>query len=365
MLNQIFNLPLAFMIQSGQSVDQLLKQTDYGNYKGITGYIANAVILFLVTVYAGLGDFGIGIVLAAVFVRLLMINLTIAQVRMMRIQQYITPLQKRISSRYKGDKQAQNKLLMELYQKFKLNPMASCLAMLIQIPVFFGVYRALYDPILLGKSFYGMQLLFPMNIYYARTYNGVDLSEPIFKYINDHQLQWQVWHWSWDVGDKVYSWALYWPALLLVILYVASTFWLQKMMRKVSEPDAELKAVLDAQKQPRRAGERPPPPDMAEQMQKNMRFFSIFMIIIAFVLSTGALLYFFIQNLLMALEYMLIPRMLKFSFSAAEMSAALDAIDKGRSFVEKPAEAQAYEHRGEDIAQAPLRKSQTRGFKKK
>jgi YidC/Oxa1 family membrane protein insertase len=353
-------------MQTGQSVRDLLNQSDYGHYKGyFTNHIANAVILFLVNVYAALGNFGIGIILAAILVRTLMLNLTIAQVRMMRIQQYLNPLQKRINERYKGDKQAQNKMLMEIYSKFKLNPMASCLAMFIQIPIFFGVYRALYDKILLGKTFFGMQLLFPMNLYYARTYGGVNLSKQIMAYIAEHQMQSQVWAWTWNLGGKDYSWALYWPALLLVVLYVASTLWLQKMMRKMSEPDAELKAVLDAQKKPRAKDDKPPAPDMAEQMQKNMRFFSIFMVVIAFVLSTGALLYFFVQNLLMVAEYVFIPRVLKLSISAAEVSVALEAIDKGRSLIEKPEDAQAQAPEEEGIAQAPLRKSQARGFKKK
>ena len=366
MLSQITNLPLAFLIQAGQSVQDLLNQSDYGHYKGyFTNHIANAVILFLVNVYAVLGDFGIGIILAAILVRMLMLNLTIAQIRMMRIQQYLNPLQKRINERYKGDKQTQNKMIMEIYSKFKLNPMASCLAMFIQIPIFFGIYRALYDKMLLGQDFLGMQLLFPMNLYYARTYGGVNLSDKIMDYVNQHQMQSQVWMWTWNLGGKDYSWALYWPALILVILYIVSTLWLQKMMRKMSEPDAELKAVLDAQKKPKTNDGKPQPPDMAEQMQKNMRFMSIFMVVIAFVLSTGALLYFFVQNLMMVAEYVFIPRVLKLSISAAEVSVALEAIDKGRSLIDKPEEAKVQSADEDGIAQAPLRKSQARGFKKK
>lgn len=373
MFNAMFgiNLPLGLLLQQGRTVEQLLKQSDYGNYKGFTGFIADAVILLLVSLYYAMGNFGVGIIVAAVVVRLLMFRLTVAQIRMMRIQQYITPLQKRISERYKGDKQTQNRLMMELYQKFKLNPMASCLALFIQIPVFFGVYRALYDKIILGQSFLGMQLLFPVNLYWARTYDGRDLTGTIFGYISQHDMHFKVWQWNITYAGKLYEWALYWPALILVVLYIASTFWLQKLMRKMNEPEPEIKAVLEAHKKPRSADGRPPPPDMAEQMQKNMKFFSIFMVIIAFILSSGALLYFFIQNLLMALEYMLIPRMLKLSFSAAEMNTALEAIDKGRSLVSKPEEQPeaeqptpaAYEEEG--IPQAPLRRSSSRGFKKK
>jgi YidC/Oxa1 family membrane protein insertase len=363
MLKYISNLPLAWVFQSGESFDQLLKQTGFGTYKGITGYIANAVIVYLVFVHSAIGDYGIAIILLAIFVRLLMLNLTIAQIRMMRIQQYINPLQKRITERYKGDKTTQNRLTMELYQRFKLNPMASCMAMFVQLPVFFGVYRALYDKMLLGQSFMGMQLLFPMNLYY--TYGGGKLTEDIFRYIEQNNMSSQVWRWSLHYSGKTYDWALYWPALLLVIVYIISTFYLQKMIRQASQPDPEIKALIDKGKKPRADGTKPPP-DFSETMQKNMRWMNLMMVVIAFILSTGALLYFFVQNVLMVLEYMFIPRLLKLSFSAAEISEMLVAIDKGQALVEKPAaEGEAAAAEEEEITQAPLRRSQARGFKKK
>jgi YidC/Oxa1 family membrane protein insertase len=366
MLKYISNLPLAWVFQSGESFDQLLRQTGFGTYKGITGYIANAVIVYLVFAHSAIGDYGIAIILLAIFVRLLMLNLTIAQIRMMRIQQYINPLQKRITERYKGDKTTQNRLTMELYQRFKLNPMASCMAMIVQLPVFFGVYRALYDKMLIGQSFMGMQLLFPMNLYYARSFSkDQDLTKIIFDYIQQHGMWSQVWRWSLQYSGKTYEWALYWPALLLVIIYVISSYYLQRMIRQASQPDPEIKALIDKGKKPRADGTKPPP-DFSETMQKNMRWMNLMMVVIAFILSTGALLYFFMQNVLMVLEYTFIPRLLKLSFSAAEISEMLVAIDKGHALVEKPAaEGEAAAAEEEEITQAPLRRSQARGFKKK
>jgi membrane protein insertase Oxa1/YidC/SpoIIIJ len=255
---------------------------------------------------------------------------------------------------------------MELYQRFKLNPMASCMAMFIQLPVFFGVYRALYDKMLLGQSFLGMQLLFPMNLYYARSFGSINLSKVIFDYIQQHNMWSQVWRWSLPYSGKTYQWALYWPALLLVIIYVISSFYLQKMIRQASQPDPEIKALMDRNKKPRADGTKEPQ-DFSEQMQKNMRWMNLMMVVIAFILSTGALLYFFMQNVLMVCEYTFIPRLLKLSFSAAEINDMLVAIDKGHPLVDKPAaegEAAAAPEE-EEIAQAPLRRSQARGFKKK
>lgn len=385
MLHNLFPALVTIATQGSQSFSDLVQQTGIGTYRGLTGPIAEFVLYILIGVYLLLGSFGLGIVLTAVVVRLLLLNLTIAQIRMMKVNQYLQPLTKRVQQRYKGDKQAQNKRLMELYAKFKMNPLAGCLGMFIQIPIFFGIYRALYDPIFLGHSFFGVQLLFPMNLYFVRSLGGVtDLTKLIFDYIAQNNMLSYLWQWwvlpateshgwrsGWGAwppeeavagiqqGDKLYEWALYWPALLLVVLYILSSFWMQRVMKRVSEPDPELKAILEAADKGKKNPGEKKAPDLGEQMQRNMRFMTIFLVLIAFILSTGALLYFFMQNLLMIIEYTLIPRTLKLSFSATDVQEALVAIDKGRSLTgeeEPPAE---------EVAQAPLRGPQSRGFKKK
>ena len=362
MLKTLHNLyPALVTITSrgGESFGDLVQRTGIGTYKGLTGPIAEFVLYILIGIYLLLGSFGLGIVLTAVIVRLLLLNLTIAQIRMMRVNQYLQPLTKRVQQRYKGDKQEQNKRLMELYAKFKMNPLAGCLGMVIQIPIFFGIYRALYDTIFLGHSFFGVQLLFPMNLYFVRNLgSNTDLTQVIFDFIAENNMWGYVWQWSFTRGNSLYEWALYWPALLLVVLYILSSFWMQRVMKRVSEPDPELKAILEAADKGKKNPDEKKPPDIGEQMQRNMRFMTIFLVLIAFILSTGALLYFFMQNLLMIVEYTLIPRALKLGFSAADVQEALVAIDKGRSLTgeEKPSE---------DVAQAPLRRPQSRGFKKK
>ena len=134
MLKTLHNLYPALVTiaeRGGQSFGDLVQQTGIGTYKGLTGPIAEFVLYILIGVYLLLGSFGLGIILTAVIVRLLLLNLTIAQIRMMKVNQYLQPLTKRVQQRYKGDKPEQNKRLMELYAKFKMNPLAGCLGMVI------------------------------------------------------------------------------------------------------------------------------------------------------------------------------------------------------------------------------------------
>ncbi len=111
----------------------------------------------------------------------------------------------------------------------------------------------------------------------------------------------------------------YWPALILVALYVLSSFFMQRVMKKVNAPHPEFEAEFKAEM--KRPDGQPQPPDMAAQMQKQMGLMNVMIVVFAFIFSSGALLYFIAQNLLMALEYTLLPRTMQFAYDAKELKA--------------------------------------------
>jgi YidC/Oxa1 family membrane protein insertase len=59
----------------------------------------------------------------------------------------IQPLMAGIKEKHKGDKRKMNEEMMALYKTYKVNPMGGCLPMVVQIPVFFALYRMLYEAI--------------------------------------------------------------------------------------------------------------------------------------------------------------------------------------------------------------------------
>ncbi len=101
--------------------------------------------------YHGHGlSWGWSIVMLTVTVRLIMVPLTVKQFRSMAAMQTLQPKVRSLQNKYKGkssreDKQEMQKELMELYREHNINPFASCLPMVAQIPVFLGLYRVLYD----------------------------------------------------------------------------------------------------------------------------------------------------------------------------------------------------------------------------
>jgi YidC/Oxa1 family membrane protein insertase len=83
---------------------------------------------------------GLAIVLLTVTVRLAILPLTFKQVRSMQAMQKLQPQMKELQKRYKDDRQRMNQELMKLYQEHSVNPLGSCLPLLLQLPFFLSLF---------------------------------------------------------------------------------------------------------------------------------------------------------------------------------------------------------------------------------
>jgi len=254
-------------------------------------------------------DYGLAIILTAILVRLMLLPLTLKQVTGMRMMQMLQPVMKEIQKHY-PNKQDQSAKTMELYSKYKINPLSGCLPMVIQLPILFGVYRALYDPSFAGKDFLGIQLLFPVNVTSGRSFGmGPELKDIVDVTIHQLDLMGSIVQIP-EAIPLVGGGFWYMPALILVVFYVASSILMQRVMRKVNAPDPEfVEEFTEVMKSRKGQDDKPQEPDLAAQMQKQMGIMNFVIIIFAFIFSAGALLYFIIQNMLMMLEYSLIPKL--------------------------------------------------------
>jgi len=112
-----------------------------------------AVIKSVLTTYHDhIASWGLCIILLTFTVRLVILPLTIKQLRSMAAMQTIQPKVKQLQNKYKGktgreDKQEMQKELMELYKEHGVNPFASCLPLVAQLPVFIGLYQVLRNQI--------------------------------------------------------------------------------------------------------------------------------------------------------------------------------------------------------------------------
>jgi YidC/Oxa1 family membrane protein insertase len=88
-------------------------------------------------------SWGLAIILLTLTVRIVLLPLTLKQTKSMRRLQLLAPEIKAIQQKYKDDKQRQQQEMMRFYQENKVNPLASCLPLLFQLPFFFALYYML------------------------------------------------------------------------------------------------------------------------------------------------------------------------------------------------------------------------------
>jgi len=92
-------------------------------------------------------NYGIAIIILTMFTKILLWPLGTKSYKSMGEMKKIQPLMAEIKEKHKNDKKKMNAEVMALYKTYKVNPVGGCLPMIVQIPVFFALYRMLYEAI--------------------------------------------------------------------------------------------------------------------------------------------------------------------------------------------------------------------------
>ena len=119
-------------------------------------FITKPMFLALDFFYHLVGNFGLAILLVTVIVKLLFFPLANKSYASMAKMKSVQPQLQALKERYPDDKVKQQQEMMEIYKKEKINPIAGCLPVVIQIPVFFSLYKVLFVTIEMRHApFYG------------------------------------------------------------------------------------------------------------------------------------------------------------------------------------------------------------------
>ncbi len=141
----------SYSLYIGPKDMDVLKHTGHFLEKSIDlgwfGFIAKPLLVILKFFYKYTHNYGIAIIILTVLIKVLFHPLTKKQYESMRHMQKIQPKMKEIREKYKDDKERMNKEVMDLYRTHKVNPLGGCWPMMLQIPVFFALYRALLSSI--------------------------------------------------------------------------------------------------------------------------------------------------------------------------------------------------------------------------
>lgn len=100
----------------------------------------------LFTLYNFSGHYGIAIILFTIITRIILLPLTILQIRSSQAMKMAQPLISAVNKKYKDNPQKQSEKLSEIYKKYKINPVSGCLPLLIQLPIIVALFKAMREP---------------------------------------------------------------------------------------------------------------------------------------------------------------------------------------------------------------------------
>jgi len=141
------------------------KSVDFGWF----GVIARPLVQLLKFFNRYLHNYGLAIILVTILIKLVFYPLSQKSYQSMSKMKAIQPKVAKLKEKYKDDKARQQKEMMDLYRTHKVNPFGGCLPIVVQIPVFFGLYRGLMVAIELRHApfFWWIQDLAAKDPYYV------------------------------------------------------------------------------------------------------------------------------------------------------------------------------------------------------
>jgi YidC/Oxa1 family membrane protein insertase len=126
--------------QALNAVDPALDRAiDFGWFH----FIARPLVSLLKLSHSFTGNYGIDIILLTFLVKLAFFPLSNKSFKSMAQMREVQPQMERLREQFKDDREKLNKEMMELYRRYKINPLGGCLPLVVQMPVFIGLYQAL------------------------------------------------------------------------------------------------------------------------------------------------------------------------------------------------------------------------------
>ncbi len=261
-------------------------------------------LLFFNDVLATIGvpySFGFAIILFTVVIKGLTYPLNVKQIKASKAQQELQPKLKALQKKYGDDREAMAKAQMELYKEHGINPLGGCLPTLVQMPIWFGLYRALFSlasqtDTPLGEGFFWIpSLAGPVQIQQGTFTGGID--------------------WLLPNSDIFLGWGPAIAYLILPVLLVISQLYTQKIMMPQSDDPQQ------------------------RTMGQVMMFMPFMFGYFALVVPSGLSLYWFTSNILSMVQQYLMTRSQDDKQSSQAESKEEDKQPAGKSLEVSPAAA--------------------------
>ncbi|NNL76422.1 MAG: membrane protein insertase YidC, partial [Desulfobacterales bacterium] len=144
---QSYRYSLFFGPKSMKILKELGHDLDKALNFGWFDILAKPCVWLMNLLYGVIPNYGVAIIILTILIKIVLWPLGSKSYKSMSEMKKIQPLMKEIREKYKNDKKKMNEEVMSLYRTYKINPLGGCLPMVVQLPVFFALYRMLYQAI--------------------------------------------------------------------------------------------------------------------------------------------------------------------------------------------------------------------------
>ncbi len=280
-----------------------------GAISSLFGYLLNAL-------YTVFNNYGIAIIIFSVILRIILIPITIKQQKSLKKSAELQDEMKEIQRKYKNNPEKLNQETIELYKREKMSPFAGCFSSIIQLVIILSVFWLVSQPLTYMKkidtniiSEYETQLQQENN---QSTYKEIEI---INKYgAQDERVRLNMDFLGLDLSKVPSSNLNDWKVYVIPLLYVISSVLSIKINNSFNnkkKKEEEKKAITDGTNSEIKP-EEPSELEAMESMNKNMMYMLPLMsVFIAFIAPLGLALYWFVSNVLIIIEKLIIDTIMK------------------------------------------------------
>lgn len=276
------------------------------------GFIAELFGYLLNALYMVFNNYGIAIIVFSIILRIILIPITIKQQKSMKKSAELQKEMKEIQKKYHNNPEKLNQETIDLYKREKMSPFSGCLSSIIQIVIILSVFWMVSQPLTYVKRV-DKDLIEQYKQEIQTENNGQKSSYAEIEIINkkgmeDEKVSINMEFLGLDLskvpGNSLNDWTVY----IIPALYVISSIISIRLTTKMTENKKDKDIVIGDNKEEKQADELA----AMEAMNKNMTYMMpIMSVFIAFIAPLGLALYWFISNVLMIAERLIINKIME------------------------------------------------------
>ena len=278
-----------------------------GAISSLFGYLLNAL-------YTVFNNYGIAIIVFSIILRIILIPITIKQQKSLKKSAELQEEMKEIQRKYKNNPEKLNKETIDLYKREKLSPFAGCFSSIIQLVIILSVFWLVSQPLTYMKKDLDPQVIQDYKVQLQQEGNQSTYSE--IAIINrfgseDERVRLNMDFLGLDLSKVPSNNLSDWTVYIIPLLYVISSVVSIKITNSFNKKKKNEKKAITDGTEVQNSGE-PNELEAMEAMNKNMMYMLPLMsVFIAFIAPLGLALYWFVSNILVIIEKIIIDAIMK------------------------------------------------------